>query len=67
MREKPEHADLLGWNDFVVYADEHGFGEHPEDWTELWDLWARGYATGWNDRGSAARQIAESAERHGHG
>lgn len=31
-RKKPVDGDKHGWDDFEVYADANGIGEHPDDW-----------------------------------
>lgn len=45
---KPDKADFYDWERFNKWADDHGIGEHPDDWKLMWDCWKYAYSSALN-------------------
>lgn len=45
MRTAPEGIHPLTWEAFNEWCEDHGIGEHVDDWTVWWECWLAGYTT----------------------
>lgn len=50
-RQKPPKADFYGWLAFVLWAEENGVSEHPDDQQAWWECWVAAYKAGVNGFG----------------